>query len=653
MRTNRYYEAVADLQSLLLLDASNPLKPLALLKECYAQIGDQAQLLLIEQRLAQLSSLPHSSDNTCHVSVSFNKADSSASLPRLHPVIEAALLHPSHSVNTDEIALAEAVRRKQFNQLKRLVEQPSGGEWCVVTSPWWRQYIGYLCDGGTASALCNVVTNSGVSVVLRSNQVDAEAVWGLAIGAQHWQTPYDMNTIGPTTINDTRLSFVLLPAEAWRALCVWCSNEQHNDTEKSDLTVTDVIGVSDNAREALHDWISLEDVLILLSAAEQRQRSASISSSVHVAPVLLCVVCKRRSELRCSKCRTVVYCSSTCQVIHWRYHKAICNASSPSAVDVSARGVAGLANLGNSCYLNCSLQCLSHIFPLTRYFVSGEYERDVNAESRDGAQGELAKEYATLLRDMWLKSKAAGSVVVFPTAVKRVLGRLNSDYASLQQQDAHDVLEMLLDRLHEDVNLVLKKPYCEKAEGDGSNDLDVSREAWHKHGLRNRSLVGDVVGGMLRSYLRCPTCDRVSVTFDYHNTLQLAIPNTSSLSISVVWLPVSASSALSPSLSSAMEPYRVILEIDRLSSVLALKREICRKLLSEKRWSNVDGVELEHITLLMLERTSHSGYTASRLLDDDDSLSAIAGIESSEIGMYWSPPSARMKGSALILQVIL
>jgi ubiquitin C-terminal hydrolase len=34
-------------------------------------------------------------------------------------------------------------------------------------------------------------------------------------------------------------------------------------------------------------------------------------------------------------------------------------------------GVVGLTNLGNSCYFNSAVQCLSNVLPLTTFFVSG------------------------------------------------------------------------------------------------------------------------------------------------------------------------------------------------------------------------------------------------------------------------------------------
>ena len=47
----------------------------------------------------------------------------------------------------------------------------------------------------------------------------------------------------------------------------------------------------------------------------------------------------------------------------------------------SNKGVTGLQNLGNSCYLNCAIQCLSHSVDLVYYFISGMYKDEINQKS--------------------------------------------------------------------------------------------------------------------------------------------------------------------------------------------------------------------------------------------------------------------------------
>lgn len=64
-------------------------------------------------------------------------------------------------------------------------------------------------------------------------------------------------------------------------------------------------------------------------------------------------------------------------------------------------GKTGLKNLGNTCYMNAILQCMSGTIPLSRYFLDGSYRSHINKDNPLGSRGVLAEAFASVVKNLW------------------------------------------------------------------------------------------------------------------------------------------------------------------------------------------------------------------------------------------------------------
>jgi len=217
---------------------------------------------------------------------------------------------------------------------------------------------------------------------------------------------------------------------------------------------------------------------------------------------------------------------------------------------------AGLKNLGNTCFMNSSLQCISNIPQFMDFFLKGEFRSSLKVcgQATQTTQGRLAESYAKLLHALWEEDEE-----VAPWDFKEVVGRFAERFTGNRQHDSMEFIEFLIDGLKEDCNRVKgRKLYVERADADGRDDEEVASEAGSKFLMRNDSDIDDLLVGFFKSSVTCPdeSCCKESVAFDPFLSLKLPIMSpeksrTRSFKVAVVPLASSGRS---------MERHRVTIQ---------------------------------------------------------------------------------------------
>ena len=205
--------------------------------------------------------------------------------------------------------------------------------------------------------------------------------------------------------------------------------------------------------------------------------------------------------------------------------------------DNSRNGICGLQNLGNTCFMNSGLQCLSNTRKLTKIFLSDEYKNDLNPTNSIGTGCKLVKSFALLMKEMWLGTQP----VVSPWYFKRELGDFVPQFYGFQQQDSHELVTYTLDLIHEDLNRVKSKPVPEEIQSEGLTESQLAAKSWEVYLSRNQSHVVDLMHGQLRSQVTCPMCGNVSVTFDPFASISVSFtPKSNVKTYDAIFVPCDA-----------------------------------------------------------------------------------------------------------------
>ncbi|XP_065104209.1 ubiquitin carboxyl-terminal hydrolase 11 isoform X2 [Paramisgurnus dabryanus] len=405
-------------------------------------------------------------------------------------------------------------QRREIDNLTQNQQLRAGDSWYLLDKRWYDQWLEYVDTGDqNSSSYPGKIDNTELFEDLDSYHLKERLV--------------------------ENEDFVLVPAEAWHKLLLWydmMDDQPALERKVIDLPSTVKVEVYpveihlclfSNLENTVTAQFSRTDKIYALQQHIRQQFSLSETSE--------CRLWMRNTDTSSERLRNLnmtvldaCLSSGMTVIMEIRNADGTWPTSRPQIMRNSADedtyrglpGVCGLTNLGNTCFMNSALQCLSNTPPLTEYFLKSLYLDELNFSNPLGMKGEIAEAYADVIKQMW----SGRHFSVVPRVFKTKVGHFASQFLGYQQHDSQELLSFLLDGLHEDLNRVKKKEYIELRDADGRPDQEVAEEAWRNHLRRNDSVIVDTFHGLFKSTLVCPECRKVSVTFDPFCYLSVPLP---------------------------------------------------------------------------------------------------------------------------------
>eukprot|EP00825_Cyclidium_porcatum_P050462 TRINITY_DN9004_c0_g1_i2.p1 TRINITY_DN9004_c0_g1~~TRINITY_DN9004_c0_g1_i2.p1 ORF type:complete len:365 (+),score=59.55 TRINITY_DN9004_c0_g1_i2:46-1095(+) len=176
----------------------------------------------------------------------------------------------------------------------------------------------------------------------------------------------------------------------------------------------------------------------------------------------------------------------------------------------------GIWNIGNSCYINAVLQSLFHL-PFFRQMF-GKIEEELRKNKQE------YKLITQLIRQIIIKTEQEIVDKDYMIVFKSDLDSLIPQFTGNSQQDAKEFLELLLNKLHEELN---RSSQSSIKQLNFSKSLSLEKKAqqfWEFNQQWDNSIVVDTFTGQFINKIECQSCRNQSITFDNFMDISLSIP---------------------------------------------------------------------------------------------------------------------------------
>ena len=191
------------------------------------------------------------------------------------------------------------------------------------------------------------------------------------------------------------------------------------------------------------------------------------------------------------------------------------NESSPNlprnSLDIKKLCANGLQNIGATCYMNATLQCLAHIDKFIKYLF--RKRKDIKNERYEK---KLTNSFLEVLENIWENNSIKDYP---PNNFKELISKMNPLFAGIQANDSKDLVLFLLETMHNELNKVKNANIMYEDDVDQYNFYN-SLQSFTKYFQKNfQSIVSDLFFGMYDSIMKCLNCNIMTHNIQCYNIL--------------------------------------------------------------------------------------------------------------------------------------
>ena len=173
----------------------------------------------------------------------------------------------------------------------------------------------------------------------------------------------------------------------------------------------------------------------------------------------------------------------------------------------------GLDNIGATCYMNATLQCLSNTKKL-RDFFSTKYK------SSNGKI--MSNEFYKLNLNLWNEKDNKQSYS--PYSFKQVLSQENPLFAGIQANDSKDLINFLLERMHQEMNIIKPgKDDNNMTQQDQTNENLMLGLFLDEFSQKFNSPISNLFYGLLETKSQCKGCNIIKFNFQVYSFLEFPL----------------------------------------------------------------------------------------------------------------------------------